>query len=139
MKNKLWFLICIVFWGCASKEEKIKNYCNAEGAYAKGYQAGKSSFALSANALAFCPEGKQKFFPQYKEGYLAGQKNREIEPTDSSFGDSPNVSLPRKCILRFRGDSFLGEGYSFGEAQQNALEKCKRQHGNSCHPICENL
>jgi hypothetical protein len=138
MKNIILTTIIFIAFSCASKEERVKSYCNSEGAYTKGYQDGKNDIMLSSKSLDFCPNSSIHY-PNYKQGYLEGQKNRLKEPTDSAFGASLNPGLPRKCILRFRGDTFLGEGFSYGEAQLNAHQKCKRQYGESCHMICENI
>lgn len=135
---KLIFISLLLF-GCASREEQIKSFCHPEGAYAKGYRDGKDNALLSSSALNFCPDNGKNFYSNYKEGYLEGQRNRLKEPNSSALGSSPNASQPRKCILRFRGDAFLGEGFSYGEAQQNALKKCQNQYGNTCPMVCENL
>lgn len=136
------FLIFILFASCASTVDKQKEYCNSEGAYSKGYNDGKKDVELSSSALNFCKENQAALMKQYRTGYLKGQEifaqSNKKQPT-SALGSSPNLSLLRKCIMEFRGDTFLGEGYSYGEAIQNAQDKCVRVYGKQCPFVCETI
>lgn len=127
---------------CASKEENQKKYCNMEGAYDKGYADGKRNLDLTNDALSFCPSNRARLMMEYREGYYKGQDVYAREPRvpTSALGSSPNTSLPRKCLLEFRGDTFLGEGYSYGDAIKNAQSKCATVYGKDMCPMnCETL
>ena len=141
LRLNLVLLFTLSLASCAQMKANFeKNYCDAEGGYEKGFNDAKEGSDMSGAWVKDCPSDQKNIRAQYNLGYKEGTIAYPRSRRASLIGETPNAGQPQKCSLKIRGDAFLGEGWSQGEAQNNAIQKCNKIHGTLCHTgLCDKI